>query len=110
MPIVIILRASPKISRSIFIRLTGVPKALAITRSDRVTGQVFNIGGGAGNTLTIWTETGPLLEKLLGRPLPVGRGDWRPGDQRICVMDIRKAQSLLGWSPQPSAVDGVAKL
>ena len=83
---------------------------LAIVKIDQAAGQVFNIGGGADNTLTIWTETGPLLERLLGRPLLIGRGDWRPGDQRICVMDIRKAQSVLGWSPRNSAVDGVAKL
>jgi CDP-paratose 2-epimerase len=83
---------------------------LAIAKIDQAAGQVFNIGGGAGNTLTIWTDTGPLLEKLLGRALPIGRGDWRPGDQRICVMDIRKAQALLGWSPKTTAADGVAKL
>jgi CDP-paratose 2-epimerase len=82
----------------------------AITQIDRVAGQVFNVGGGPGNTLTIWTETGPLLEKLLGRKIPVGRGDWRPGDQRICVMDIRKAQSVLGWSPTVSPLEGVQKL
>jgi len=83
---------------------------LAIAKIDRVAGQIFNIGGGVSNTLTIWTETGPLLEKLFGRALPVGRGDWRPGDQRICVMDIRKAQSTLGWSPATPVVDGVVKL
>jgi CDP-paratose 2-epimerase len=82
----------------------------AIARIDQVAGQIFNIGGGVNNTLTIWTETGPLLEKLLGRALPVKWSDWRPGDQRICVMDIRKAQSLLGWSPKTSVAEGVAKL
>jgi len=82
----------------------------AIARIDRVAGQVFNVGGGPSNTLTIWTETGPLLEKLLGRKVMVGRGDWRPGDQRICVMDIRKAQSVLGWSPTVSPLEGVQKL
>ena len=82
----------------------------AIAQIDRVAGQVFNVGGGPNNTLTIWTETGPLLEKMLGRKIPVGRGDWRPGDQRICVMDIRKAQSVLGWSPAISPLEGVQKL
>ncbi|HTP10598.1 MAG TPA: NAD-dependent epimerase/dehydratase family protein [Anaerolineae bacterium] len=82
----------------------------AIAKIDRTAGQVFNIGGGADNTLTIWTETGPLLEQLLGRPVPIGRSDWRPGDQRICVMDIRKAQAALGWSPKISVANGVAKL
>jgi CDP-paratose 2-epimerase len=83
---------------------------LAIAKIDQTAGQVFNVGGGASNTLTIWTETGPLLERLLGHRLSVGWGDWRPGDQRICVMDIRKAQSMLGWSPKTSVIDGVAQL
>jgi CDP-paratose 2-epimerase len=83
---------------------------LAIAQIDQVVGQVFNVGGGVDNTLSIWTETGPLLEKLLGRAIPIGRGDWRPGDQRICVMDIRKAQTVLGWSPHIPVEDGVARL
>jgi CDP-paratose 2-epimerase len=83
---------------------------LAVEKIDRAAGQVFNIGGGADNTLAVWTETGPLLERLLGRPVPIGRGDWRPGDQRICVMDIRKARSVLGWSPKTPVADGVAQL
>jgi CDP-paratose 2-epimerase len=82
----------------------------AIEKIDRVAGQVFNMGGGPANTLSIWTQTRPLLEKLLGRPVPAGWGDWRPGDQRICVMDIRKVQAALDWSPRVSAADGVAKL
>ena len=82
----------------------------AIAKIDRVAGQVFNIGGGVDNTLTIWTETGPLLEKLLGHPVPIERSDWRPGDQRICVMDIRKAQTALDWMPRISVTEGVTKL
>jgi CDP-paratose 2-epimerase len=83
---------------------------LAIEKIDRVAGQVFNIGGGADNTLSIWTETGPLLEKLMGRAIPIRWGDWRPGDQRICVMDTHKAQTLLGWSPQVPVEEGVKRL
>jgi CDP-paratose 2-epimerase len=82
----------------------------AIAKIDQVAGQIFNIGGGTKHTLTIWTETGPLLEELVGHPVPIGWGSWRPGDQRICVMDIRKAQALLGWSPKTSVASGVAKL
>ncbi len=83
---------------------------LAIEHIDRTAGQIFNIGGGADNTLSIWTETGPLLEKLMGRAIPIGQGDWRPGDQRICVMDTRKAQTVLGWSPQVPVEEGVKRL
>jgi len=82
----------------------------AIAKIDVVAGQVFNIGGGAGNMLAVWSEFGPMLEELRGKPLPVGHGDWRPGDQKIYVSDIRKAQSMLGWSPKTSVREGVEKL
>jgi len=82
----------------------------AVARIDRVAGQVFNIGGGAANTLSIWGEFGPMLEELLGRELQVGQGDWRPGDQRICVMDTRKAQTALDWSPKVRPFEGVRRL
>ena len=82
----------------------------AINKIDVVAGQVFNIGGGTGNMLSVWSEFGPLLEELRGKPLPVGRGDWRPGDQKIYVSDIRRAQSVLGWSPKTSVREGVEKL
>ncbi|HZY44294.1 MAG TPA: NAD-dependent epimerase/dehydratase family protein, partial [Anaerolineae bacterium] len=57
----------------------------AITKIDQSAGRVFNVGGGADNILSIWTDFGPMLEKLVDRKIDVGRGDWRPGDQRIYV-------------------------
>jgi CDP-paratose 2-epimerase len=82
----------------------------ACQRIGSVKGEVFNIGGGAQNTMSIWAEFGPLLEELLGRPLPVTFADWRPGDQRVYVSDIRKAESLLGWRPQVGVREGVTRL
>jgi CDP-paratose 2-epimerase len=81
-----------------------------ISRIDRVKGQVYNLGGGPENTLSIWTEFEPLLEKLLGRPIPVARGDWRPGDQKVFVADIRKAQRELDWKPKVGVEQGVKML
>lgn len=83
---------------------------LAIDNIERVKGQVFNIGGGAENTVAIWTEFGPLLERLIGRPIPVARDDWRPGDQKVFVADIRKAGELLGWRPKCDVAAGVKQL
>ncbi len=73
-------------------------------------GQVYNVGGGPTNTMSIWMDFEPILEKLLGRPVPTSRGDWRPGDQRIYVSDIRKAQQELGWAPRVGVEDGVERL
>jgi len=55
----------------------------AIEKIDQAKGQVYNMGGGTRNLLAIWTEFGPILEKLLGKQIEVARGDWRPGDQKV---------------------------
>jgi CDP-paratose 2-epimerase len=82
----------------------------ALARIDTVAGNVYNLGGGPENVLSIWREFGPLLEDLLGKPIPVQRSDWRPGDQRIFVADIRKAAAELGWVPKIPVLTGIQDL
>jgi CDP-paratose 2-epimerase len=82
----------------------------AIARIDTVKGQVFNLGGGPENTMSIWAEFSPLLTKLLGKKVVVNRGDWRPGDQKVFVADIRKAAEGLAWKPQMRVEEGVGSL
>jgi CDP-paratose 2-epimerase len=82
----------------------------ALDQIATVRGKVFNIGGGPGFTLTIWSEAGPLLEQLSGRKIDVRYGKWRPGDQRIYVSDIRKAERELGWKPEVAPKEGIARL
>jgi len=83
---------------------------LAIGKIDQVKGQVFNMGGGRENTISVWAEFGPKLEKLLGDTIEIARGDWRPGDQRVFYADIRKAEKELGWKPKVGVEEGVKKL
>jgi CDP-paratose 2-epimerase len=82
----------------------------AVEHIDVAAGQVYNIGGGPAHTLSIWAEFGPLLEQVLGQPIPISWGDWRPGDQRIYVSDIRKAQRDLAWQPGTAVEEGVREL
>ena len=82
----------------------------AIARIDTVKGQVFNLGGGPENTMSIWAEFSPLLTKLLGKKVVVNRGDWRPGDQKVFVADIRKAAEELFWKPHLRVEEGVGRL
>jgi CDP-paratose 2-epimerase len=82
----------------------------AIEQIDRASGQVYNIGGGTLHTLSIWAEFGPMLEKLVGQPIPVSYSDWRPGDQSIYISDIRKARQELGWQPMVGVEEGVGRL
>jgi CDP-paratose 2-epimerase len=83
---------------------------LAVENIAKVKGQVFNMGGGSQNTISVWTEFAPMLEELLGKKLDVARGDWRPGDQRVFVADVRKAERELGWKPRVGVEEGIRKL
>ncbi len=82
----------------------------AVERIDQVRGEIFNLGGGPANTLSVWSETGPLLNRLAGRPVDVRWGDWRPGDQKVYVSDVRKAWRLLGWKPTVPPEEGLGRL
>lgn len=83
---------------------------LAIHHIDRTAGEVFNIGGGPANTMSIWGEFHTYLEKLAGKEIPVTWRDWRPGDQRIYVSDIRKAKEIFQWAPKIGVADGITRL
>lgn len=83
---------------------------MAIERIDVAAGQVYNVGGGPENTLSVWQELGPMLTRLMGREIEVARDGWRPGDQRIFVADIRKAGQELAWRPRIGKEEGVERL
>ena len=82
----------------------------AIANIDISAGQVYNIGGGPQNTLSVWIECGRLLEALMEEQIPVSWDDWRPGDQKVYVSDIRKAQRELNWRPKVGVEEGVRRL
>ena len=82
----------------------------AIECIEHCSGEAINVGGGPQNTLSIWAEFGPLLEQLKGGPVPVRYGPWRPGDQRVFVADVRKAEQMLGWLPVISPSEGITAL
>ena len=82
----------------------------AIENIEKVAGEVFNIGGGPENSISIWQEFGPVLEKLLGRKIEISKGEWRPGDQRVYISDIRKATQLLAWTPKTKVEPGLQQL
>lgn len=77
---------------------------------DVATGQVYNIGGGAKNTIAIWREFGPILRDIVGHEIPVDFREWRPGDQKVYVSDHSKATRELGWAPEISARQGIEML
>jgi CDP-paratose 2-epimerase len=81
----------------------------ALERIDDVKGEVFNVGGGPENTLSL-RELVARLESRFGRKLEPTIANWRPGDQRVFVADIRKAERRLGWRPRVSTSEGLDRL
>ena len=81
----------------------------AVTQIDRTTGQAYNMGGGPTNTLSL-LELLALLEQRFGRPLQHGFDDWRTGDQRVFISDVRKAKAHFGWEPRTTVAQGVERL
>lgn len=75
---------------------------------DEARGQVFNIGGGLANSLSL-LELFKILEDLAGTRLDYVRLAPRSSDQRLFVADIAKAEKILDWRPGVAAVEGVAR-
>ncbi|NIM92531.1 MAG: SDR family NAD(P)-dependent oxidoreductase [Anaerolineales bacterium] len=82
----------------------------ALENHEVTSGEVYNIGGGPRNTLAVWSEFGPMLEDLMGNEVVVQYAGWRPGDQKVYISDISKAESDFGWIPKVDCEDGVERL
>ncbi|WP_086931420.1 GDP-mannose 4,6-dehydratase [Agarilytica rhodophyticola] len=81
----------------------------AIDNINKIAGEVFNIGGGMNNSLSL-LELFLLLEQkidveLLYKNIPV-----RSSDQKVFVADISKASNLLNWKPIIDSNSGVTKM
>lgn len=82
---------------------------LAMGKIDTVAGEVFNVGGGAANAVTVRGVIGRLQE-ITGCDVPIHTSDWRPGDQRIYVSDTAKLERVLGWKARTSWKAGLENL
>ncbi len=81
----------------------------AFAAGDRAVGKAFNVGGGGRNLLSL-LELLAYIEKRQGRKIPYRFSDWRPGDQKVFLCDIRRAKSELGWEPRTSVERGLGQL
>ena len=81
----------------------------ACTRMAALAGQVFNLGGGPHNAVSLLELLAHFAE--LGVPAPPVRfADWRPGDQRYYVSDTSKFERLAGWRARTSVTEGLRSL
>ena len=80
-----------------------------IRAPEKITAEAFNVGGGPGQILSL-IDLIAMLERRLGRKVPVKWDDWRPGDQQVYISDIRKLDRLLDWKPEIGVGAGITQL
>lgn len=71
-----------------------------IEQIEKISGEVFNLGGGAAHTLSP-IEVTALMRRKTGREVPVKvAAQSRKADFGIFITDSRKAERILGWQPR----------
>jgi CDP-paratose 2-epimerase len=81
----------------------------AFAAGARAAGRAYNIGGGTDNVLSL-LELLAYIGQQRNRKVPYSSSDWRPGDQKVFVSDIRRARAELGWAPRISCAEGLHRL
>ena len=76
---------------------------------DKVKGNVFNIGGGINNSLSL-LELFSLLEEELNIKMTFKQLDFRESDQLVFVADNKKITQLTGWEPKVNTKDGIKRV
>ena len=78
-------------------------------RARDVTGRAFNIGGGAGNSISL-REFVQLVEELFAVETEAEFHPGRTGDQLYYVSDSRAFREAVGWRPRVGVREGIERL
>lgn len=78
----------------------------AADQIESVKGNVFNIGGGMKNSLSL-LELFSILEKELNVNLHYEKLPWRASDQKVFVANIEKAKNSFSWEPEVDCLTGI---
>jgi CDP-paratose 2-epimerase len=82
----------------------------AYENKDDLNGQIFNIGGGYKNSLSLLELFDFLKKELSLKELKFTKIKRRTSDQDCFIADITKAKKLLNWSPNVTYEDGIRKM
>jgi CDP-paratose 2-epimerase len=81
----------------------------ASANNKALAGQAFNIGGGAGNAVSV-SGVVEMIGELTGETPKVLWDEWRAADQRYYVSDTSAFGNLTGWKPRVPVSSGLANL
>jgi UDP-glucose 4-epimerase len=72
----------------------------------RLDARAFNIGTGEGTSVL---EIARVLQQAARSNVPIEFAPRRPGEQQQSFVEVTKAREILGWMPEVSLADGLAK-
>ena len=72
-------------------------------------GQVFNIGGGIENSLSL-LELFQMLENMLNIKICFSQLPWRESDQKVFVADNGKINNFTDWTPTITKEEGLSSM
>lgn len=76
----------------------------------KLKGQVFNVGGGHKNTLSL-IEATSMVERLTGRRMKTSvEPNPRKADHCVYISDISKVKRMTGWEPKVGLEDGYVEI
>ena len=78
----------------------------AVDRIEDIKGNVFNIGGGVKNSMSL-LELFLWLEKEKNININVIKKEWRLNDQKVFIANINKAKELIKWKPKVDKEKGL---
>lgn len=80
---------------------------MVINNIHKCSGEIYNIGGGPENSLSILE-----LIKFLSKDTNINYefNEWRHGDQKIYISNIDKIANDINWKPNINVIDGLIKL
>ncbi len=83
-----------------------VVKAYDLFIKSNLKHEVFNLGGGPENTISL-IEFLNILKEKTGNEMQMTFKDWRPSDQKVYISDTSKVKEKLGWQPEISVNEGI---
>jgi CDP-paratose 2-epimerase len=82
---------------------------LALSKIESLKGEVFNIGGGISNAVSL-LEVIRYIEEISRRSLNLRFSEWRKSDQKVYISNVRKGKEKLNWEPKVSWKEGIKRV
>jgi len=89
------------VARAVYLAAT-----MPLPEKERLDARAFNIGTGKGTSVI---EIAKLLQDAAGSNVPIEFAPRRPGEQQESFVNADKARKVLGWEPELTLEEGLAR-